>query len=185
MKNVPEKHWAKDYIVDVISKGYIKGSTNGDLKLEDTLAISDSFTSYDRLLLKHKLTAMNLDRDAVDSKTKGLPETWYTYPVKSILSKYDDKDNIGIMTEIEMNRPIRREEIAQIIYNSLSDVLEETNDMINYKDLHETDNLDALVFATKAGVLIGNPNGEVKPKDNLTRAEFMTILSRLDTLLNK
>ncbi|MCQ4924938.1 S-layer homology domain-containing protein [Tissierella carlieri] len=56
--------------------------------------------------------------------------------------------------------------------------------MINYSDLYLSDNVEALEFCTKAGIIEGF-NGKVNPKGELTRAEFMTILARLDSLIEE
>ncbi|WP_276536709.1 Ig-like domain-containing protein [Tissierella carlieri] len=184
MSNIPLNHWAKEYVIHSVNKGYIKGSISGDLMLTNILNISDSFTAYDRLLLSHNLVKMNLDRDTVENKTLGLTDSWYTYPVKSILSKYNNSDKIDNLLVYQMNRPIRREEIAQIIFNSLKGKLSENSPMINYSDLYLSDNVEALEFCTKAGIIEGF-NGKVNPKGELTRAEFMTILARLDSLIEE
>lgn len=183
LNNVPLDHWSKDYVLDVIEKGFIQGGTRGDLMLENTLTIADSFTAYDRLLLDKGLTEMVSSRDVVDVITKDIGDTWYSYTVRSVLSKYSKEE----LEKLELNnfeRVITREEIAQILYNSLQGVLEENKEMIYYDDILETNNLKAIIFCTKAGLLKGD-NNKVNPKGNLTRAEFMTILSRLDNLMNK
>ncbi|MCQ4924867.1 S-layer homology domain-containing protein [Tissierella carlieri] len=45
-------------------------------------------------------------------------------------------------------------------------------------------NVEELEFCTKAGIIEGF-NGKVNPKGELTRAEFMTILARLDSLIEE
>lgn len=54
--------------------------------------------------------------------------------------------------------------------------------MIDYEDLHLSSSAAAIEFATRAGILVGN-GGKVNPKGEITRAEFMAILSRLDNLV--
>jgi hypothetical protein len=180
-KNTPKNHWAYRYIIDTIENGYIVGGVNGDLRLNDTLKISDSFTAIDRLLLNKDLVTMISDRNTVESKTSNMKDTWYTYPVKSVLSKYN-KEALSKLEIKDFERAITREEMAQVIYNSLKGRVKLTEDMLNYKDMSEVENLEAVEFCTRAGILSGYPDGTIRPKGKLTRVEFMKILSVMNSL---
>ena len=180
-KNVPDNHWGKHELINTIRKGYIQGSTNGDLMLNGTLAVTDGFVAYNRLLLAKGLNGTELSRDVVDNKVN-LKDSWYTKGVKSIVRKYSKQDlakfNLG-----DPNRALLREEIAQIIYNSLKGELKTNRPMIDYEDLHLSSNKEAIEFVTRAGIIVGDGKGKVNPKGELTRAEFMAILNRLDNLV--
>lgn len=183
VNNLPRNHWASKYALSVINKGYVQGSLNGDVMLDNVLTFADSYTAYDRLLLANNLVKMNIGRDVVDTVSVNINDAWYYYAVKSILSKYAS-DNIMKANTSNLTKVITREEVAQILFNSLEGRIEEVQPMINYSDLYQSNNVRALEFCTKAGILVGF-NGKVNPKGSLTRAEFMTILDRVDTLLGE
>lgn len=54
---------------------------------------------------------------------------------------------------------------------------------LKYVDLNEVTKMDAIEFCTRAGILEGDTKGRIKPQANVTRAEFMTILERVDKIL--
>lgn len=56
--------------------------------------------------------------------------------------------------------------------------------LANYVDKVEITNKTAVQFTYNTGLMIGMPDGKFAPKKTLTRAEFMTILTRLDQMLS-
>lgn len=108
-----------------------------------------------------------------------------TYLVKSVLSRYNEEALSKFNPDGDFERPITREEVAQIIHNSLFGRVELTQEMKNYDDITTVNNYEAIEFCTRAGILTGYPDNTIRPQGELTRVEFMTILAKIDSLLNK
>jgi len=85
--NIPTKHWARDAIKWVVSKGYIQGCENGDLQLNRTLTIAESYKALDRLFLANNVFDLINNRQIVAKEALEIKDQWFAYSVKSILSR--------------------------------------------------------------------------------------------------
>lgn len=122
---------------------------------------------------------MNIGRDKVDPIFENT-RNWALYPSKSVVSKYKKAPE----RFIALNDEMLREDVADVIYQTLKDVIEiDYSIELKYVDLNEVTKMDAIEFCTRAGILEGDNKGRVKPQANVTRAEFMTILERVDKIL--
>jgi|GEM_PF-5148742 len=171
MTSISTEHWSSGYVMSVVEGGLIKGIPT-EIDLESVATVEETFSAIDRLLLSKNIINMKYNRDIIENSISN-----NNYQVKSVISKSED------IKDIEANRPILREEIAQLIYYLMRDKLEADKGVsVKYYDIFEADNIKAIIFCTRAGVLEGYDN-YVNPKDVLTIGELSAILYRLNNFL--
>ncbi len=79
------------------------------------------------------------------------------------------------------NNNITREEIGQIIYTLIKNKEEYNSDIEDFKDVEEKWSYEAIRYLQVHNILSGY-NGYFRPNENLTRAEFATILAKIRNL---
>lgn len=167
-----QNHWAKDVIESWSSYEIINGY-EGNFSPDKSITRGEFATIINRIF--------NFDEPSL-STFDDLDENYYTY---HILCLY----NQGIMTGYENNiRPddyITREEAGTILYKVLA--LEEQNSI--KKEFNDENEISGwakpyMISLVNRGYFNGN-NCYLRPKDNITRAEAITLLDNGITILNK
>ncbi|RGX00272.1 IdeS/Mac family cysteine endopeptidase [Paraclostridium sordellii] len=164
-------HWAKKEINQFISSGYVNGYEDG------TFRPDNSITRAEFVKLVNKYFGFNNKEDIKFSDIN--TNDWY-YKDICIASKsgyingYEDKT-------FKPNKTITREEVSKIlitIKNKQDNVYDKLN---KYADKNKVSNWAKpyVEGAIEQGYLKGDDLGLLNPTNNITRAESVTILSRV------
>ncbi|MFR6552574.1 MAG: IdeS/Mac family cysteine endopeptidase [Paraclostridium sordellii] len=164
-------HWAKKEINQFISSGYVNGYEDG------TFRPDNSITRAEFVKLVNKYFGFNNKEDVKFSDIH--TNDWY-YNDICIASKtgyingYEDKT-------FKPNKTITREEVSKIlitIKNKQDNVYDKLN---KYPDKNKVSNWAKpyVEGAIEQGYLKGDDLGLLNPTNNITRAESITILSRV------
>ncbi|WP_270642013.1 IdeS/Mac family cysteine endopeptidase [Paraclostridium sordellii] len=164
-------HWAKKEINQFISSGYVNGYEDG------TFRPDSSITRAEFVKLVNKYFGFNNKEDIKFSDIN--TNDWY-YKDICIASKagyingYEDKT-------FKPNKTITREEVSKILI-SIRNKQDNVYDKLNkYPDKNKVSNWAKpyVEGAIEQGYLKGNDLGLLNPTNNITRAESVTILSRV------
>ena len=164
-------HWAKKEINQFISSGYVNGYEDG------TFRPDNSITRAEFVKLVNKYFGFNNKEDIKFSDIN--TNDWY-YNDICIASKtgyingYEDKT-------FKPNKTITREEVSKILI-SIKNKQDNVYDKLNkYPDKNKVSNWAKpyVEGSIEQGYLKGNDLGLLNPTNNITRAESVTILSRV------
>lgn len=164
-------HWAKKEINQFISSGYVNGYEDG------TFRPDNSITRAEFVKLVNKYFGFNNKEDIKFSDIN--TNDWY-YNDICIASKagyingYEDKT-------FKPNKTITREEVSKILI-SIKNKQDNVYDKLNkYADKNKVSNWAKpyVEGAIEQGYLKGDDLGLLNPTNNITRAESITILSRV------
>ncbi|WP_270506135.1 IdeS/Mac family cysteine endopeptidase [Paraclostridium sordellii] len=164
-------HWAKKEINQFISSGYVNGYEDG------TFRPDNSITRAEFVKLVNKYFGFNNKEDIKFSDIN--TNDWY-YNDICIASKagyingYEDKT-------FKPNKTITREEVSKILI-SIKNKQDNVYDKLNkYADKNKVSNWAKpyVEGAIEQGYLKGDDLGLLNPTNNITRAESVTILSRV------
>ncbi|HYE10847.1 MAG TPA: S-layer homology domain-containing protein [Patescibacteria group bacterium] len=161
-------HWAKVYIDKLIDKLIITGYPDGTFKPDNNVEVD----SYIKMVIS-----------ALGNNFENGKDYWASpYINKAIELKLIDSNEFNTY-----RRAITREEAAKLIVQALA-TLEElpSAEVINkyksvvsdYAKISEKYKQHALT-AYATGMITGDPKGNFKPTDNLSRAEAATVIMRL------
>ena len=170
-------HWAKDIIAYMNSKGVVNGSIdNGQLvfrpdnnvtRAEFAIMVSN-FMGYSTEIYQ------DASLDAFDDAEQ-IPK-WALPQIKAVYKNgiIKGKDNNGKLY-FEPNAYITRAEAVTIISRILPELIEKKE--LTFKDTNEIPDWskDAFKILTAAGILNGYDDNTVKPQNNVTRAEAVTM----------
>lgn len=163
--NDVSSHWAKDSIERIENFDIINGF-NGDFRPNSPITRGELAVILDKVMVY---------QNKAENQYKDLDNSFYTDPILKLT-----KANIisGYNNEVRPKDYISREEAATMIsraFNMTSD-----SNSLSYKDSSKISEwaIPSISVLTQEGVIAGN-NGEFRPKDNITRAEVITILNNI------
>lgn len=169
-KNIDTDKWYKDSINFAVEQNWLKGYIDGDIKPDDYIKRCEFATITNRVLKSSKTKSLENFKDI--SKDK-----WYfeeiSKAVNAEILKGDDKGFI------HPEENITREEafvaIARIIGINSDDISE-----IDLKDAGKISSWSngSIKNLLKHGYIKGS-QGYLRPKENITRAEFIQILNNI------
>lgn len=165
-----EGHWAELAIDKWSSYGVVKGMENGDFAPASPVTRAELATFISRTFQYGECESARTYTDIEEGK-------WYTQAIQAISSK-------GLMyipgSKFEPSKPATREEVAYAIAKAYK--MEGAGDeTISFTD-EETISIwakEAVQALVEKGILKGNPDGNFRPKDPITRAEVVTILENI------
>ena len=170
LKDISE-HWAKKEINQFISSGYVNGYEDG------TFRPDNSITRAEFVKLVNKYFGFNNKEDIKFSDIN--TNDWYYNDIciaskSGYINGYEDKT-------FKPNKTITREEVSKILI-SIKNKQDNVYDKLNkYPDKNKVSNWAKpyVEGAIEQGYLKGNDLGFLNPTNNITRAESITILSRV------
>ncbi len=165
------KHWAYSTIANFIRNNIITGYSDLTFRPDENITIRDFIVMMNR-------TSPNAKRAIVNPYDIGIYENdWSYYEVKNVLSRipYDQIARAGIMQKYSY--PITREEVAFLLSNYYN--LTDKGAKITFIDTNYSTYLYEMQNAISNGLLKGYNDGTIRPFNLLTRAEAVTILSRI------
>ncbi|MDF2819582.1 MAG: bifunctional metallophosphatase/5-nucleotidase [Clostridiales bacterium] len=171
-----DKHWAKDSIYYVASKGFVNGTGKGEysplanITRKEFVVILSSIAGIDKSLYTEKVF------DDVDSKG------WYG-PSVAWATKVGITSGTG-NSSFRPNDKITRAEMAAMIARFVEKqgyILTEVNTGVTFNDQTEIAEyaLVAVSKMQKAGIINGTPGNFFKPEQTATRAECAQMLATL------
>lgn len=166
-----EGHWAEKSIQKAEEMKVITGYENNRFMPDSYMTRAELVTIINRFL-------------EIQSETdKYIPDVtrqdWFHSDVRKALSAGIIKgDTNGY---VRPNDYVTREEAAVIMCRAFYSEADGNVDTLSFKDndsISSWSRADILTFV-KNGYITGYPDGELKPKNNITRAEIITILERI------
>ena len=175
--DVPEGQWYYAWVTKAAQAGWVSGVGGG--RYEPGKAVT--FSQFSVMLGKA------LYADDLASQPKG--EYWWT-PACEVADRH------GLFVDTDMasrsswnsvaNKPMEREEMAQMMYNALNDVNaklpsyeEYTEVAMGIGDIIDTDNYDAVATCYAIKLLTGTGNGNFDPHSPMTRAQAAVVLCNI------
>ncbi|HCC07506.1 MAG TPA: hypothetical protein DEP72_05040 [Clostridiales bacterium] len=166
-----KSHWARSSIVSLIEKNVVAGYSDLTFKPDNKVTVKEFIAMLNRL-------NPNKSRQTINPYDIGLSrDDWAYYEIKNVLSKVDYSaiHRSGLMNKYDY--PITREEVALLVANYYQ-ILEKPTDKY-YSDLTQSAYSDEIQKLIANGILNGYNDNTVKPFNELTRAEAVTILGRI------
>ena len=170
-------HWAKDIIAYMNSIGVVNGSIeNGELVYRpDNNVTRAEFAIMVSNYMGYELQQFSdVSLDAFEDADK-IPE-WAEAQIKAVYKNgiINGKDNNGKLY-FEADVYITRAEAATMISRMLPELIEKKE--LTFTDANEIPDWsqDAFKTLTAAGILKGYDDNTIKPKNNVTRAEAVTM----------
>ncbi|MHC1750205.1 MAG: endo-alpha-N-acetylgalactosaminidase family protein [Cellulosilyticaceae bacterium] len=179
-KDLPQRHWAHNTITELAKMGIVAGYEDNSFKPNQALGVADTFTFLDRMLLIHDVVTPKLPKSTVEKYVTD-KENWAFYPTASIGSKLSEETLKTIMDT--KGAPLKRELLAQVIYEVTEGKLPTTLEKQNFKDIKDANHKQAIDYCVMTGILKGTGKTTMSPEKSVTRAEMMAILERLNKLL--
>lgn len=184
--DLPDDHWAAPFIDRMSLKGIIQGYSDGTFGIQKPVSRLESVAMIIR--------AMGLESQA---EGKNIPLTFKDpAPVPQWGQKYVA---MGVMQGVisgndllyfRADDPAKRFEVAQFIGKAMgweSIAPSHVSDPLSYTDAAQIP-LSArgyVVLLKEKGIMAGNADGSFRPQEQVTRAEFATLMARLDACLQK
>ena len=184
-KDVPTNYWACDAIQDFNAKGYASGSSNGKFLPNANVTMADTATFIDRILLNHDRVMLKNVRSYID--TLNLDKThWAYYSTASILSKLNMSTIESMPNFRKYNTDLTREEVAYLLYDLGSSYLSipASKQVPVFNDSDKITYIKQITYCTNLGLFRGDAQNNFNPTGKITRAELVTVLTRLDQLLS-
>lgn len=178
--DVSDTHWANDTIKRAAERGLVAGMPDGSFAPKQELQVTDTFAFLDRVLLLNGVTEMKLGRSTVEQYVTDTNH-WAFGSMASVGSKLTEST---LMTVSKLgNEPITRGLLAQILFEITNGNLDLSRDKIAFVDTKNHSYSSAIDYCVQVGLLVGTASDTMSPDKALTRAELMSIVVRLDDML--
>lgn len=160
-------HWAEDKIVTMVAMGVINGYPNNTFRPENKISDREALSMLG-------LFAQTLDENKVNKVVNENPyfssSTWGNENVKYVLQRIPT--NIFSGKDLEDN--ITREEVAYVMAHLFK--YNNTGSDKGLSDVSSSAYAQEVRQLISAGTISGYPEGKFKPKNNIKRSEFATML---------
>lgn len=160
-------HWAEDKIVTMVAMGVINGYPNNTFRPENKISDREALSMLG-------LFAQTLDENKVNKVVNENPyfssSTWGNENVKYVLQRIPA--NIFSGKDLEDN--ITREEVAYVMAHLFK--YNNTGSDKGLSDVSSSAYAQEVRQLISAGTISGYPEGKFKPKNNIKRSEFATML---------
>lgn len=175
--DVPQNQWYYTWVTKAAQAGWVSGIGGGKFDPNGKVTYSQFATMLNRALYSNEF----------DAQPKG--EYWWT-PACEVADRH------GLFADTDMasrsswtsvaNKPMEREEMAQMMYNALTDLdaklpsyEEYTEVAMGIGDIIDTDNYDAVATCYAIKLLTGTGNGFFDPHSDMTRAQASVVLCNI------
>lgn len=167
-------HWANKQIQSFVNSGYVNGYGDG------TFRPDNSITRVEFIKIVNKFFGFT-NKQKVNFKDVSQIDWFYNDVCIAKEAGYINGYGDGTF---KPNQPITREEVAKILVS-----IKNNEDFTYDKVQGFRDNINISEWAKpyvegaiEAGYIKGNTNGELNPTNNITRAESVVMISRVDKL---
>lgn len=173
-----DTHWAKNIISYMNNVGIVNGSTEGDKVLYRP---QNNVTRAEFAIMVSNYLGLDL-KNYEDVSLEGFSDekdipTWAKSYVKAVYSEkiINGKDNFGKLC-FEPNSYITREEAITILSRILPDNIESAEVLFDDKDTISDWAFNSFKRLTGSKLINGYEDNTIRPKNNVTRAEAVTLL---------
>ena len=175
--DVSADKWYYTWVTKAAQAGWVSGVGGGKYEPGKSVTYSQFAVMLDRALYSNEF----------DAQPKG--DYWWT-PACEVADKHGlfadtDMANRSDWTEVA-NKPIEREQMAQMMYNALVDVgaklptYEEYSEVsLHINDIIDCENDEAVAVCYTLKLLTGTGNGYFDPRDPMTRAQAAVVLCNI------
>lgn len=170
------EHWAKEYILQLYADGVVSGYNDGNFCPDNSITRAE----FSTLIVKALDIGMEDVQDDVFTDVRA--DDWHASYVQALsrqgaVSGYDDGS-------FHPNDSIKRQDMAVILYNILNSYGADMSQTADFNDeaLIGAYAQEAVSRLAGAGVISGS-DGNFNPQDNLTRAEAVTVIIKLEDLI--
>lgn len=177
--DVAPTDWYYTYVKDVVSKNYMNGTSKSTFSPNDNLTRAMAGTVLARV---EKVKVDN----AADSGFVDVPvNQWYTGSVKWMFEKKLVKGYGN--NKFGPSDFITRQDAAVMMANYLKmkGYKETGKNTVVFGDMAKVSAYakDSVKLCADAGIIVGVPNGNFEPLRNITRAEFASMIRKLDKVV--
>jgi len=180
--DLPEGYWAKVYIEDLVSKGYMSGYENGTIRPENNMTICESLALLSRFYALTELQSSFIQSDYKDFISSNVPS--------SLSWAYDELSvclAAGIVTlnelqEISLTSAIEKERLSVFLVRAMK--MEESASSLNNSALtfNDSDKITAsykphVALLSSLGVINGDTDNNFNPHSSVTRAIVAKMVS--------
>ncbi|KNF07183.1 S-layer-like domain-containing protein [Gottschalkia purinilytica] len=173
-KDVPNNHWAKQYIETLASSGTISGYPDGTFKPENNVTRGE----FSRLIVDPFFK--NLSTDSGNFKDVSVGDWYSSYVATAVdnglIAGYEDKtfkpnNNITrVETAVIVGRFLKND--ISVTDNEVNNILSKFNDKAQIPNWAKTD----VARIIKSGIMSGVSNTQFSPNSNTTRAQAATVI---------
>lgn len=181
-KDVNKKHWAYEEIQTLVEQGIIRGFEDKTFRPNESLKVADTFTVLNRILLSNDMNNASLPRSIVEKYITDV-DHWAFADMASIASKLDE-DTLKAIMKVQ-DKPLTRELVAQVLYEVTEGKLNQVVDKKDFADIADSPYREAIDYCVGSGLLNGVSATKMNPQKSITRAELVTIMTRLNKVLMK
>ncbi|HCC08162.1 MAG TPA: hypothetical protein DEP72_08425 [Clostridiales bacterium] len=163
--------WAKDIVTQMVSSGIVDGYDDLTFRPNNNVTVKEFIAMLNRVnpnVVKETINNIDINLNRTD---------WAYYEVKNVLSKINSTALTESVLINKYDTPITREEVAFLISNYCNYTAGTVNS--TYTDINTSKYLTDMLKLVARGVLNGYEDYTIKPTNYLTRAEAVTILSRI------
>ncbi|MBQ9519005.1 MAG: S-layer homology domain-containing protein, partial [Firmicutes bacterium] len=171
-EDVAKDDWFYDDVNKVYTKGLMVGYNNSYFAPKDKIVQSNIVTILARMSGEDMAAYENTN--AVNGIDEG---KWYTASAKWAVSN-------GIINEFDANKPVLREEMAEMLSNYIKYTgmdITAVREYTAFADEAEIsgDKSAAVKELFETGVISGRDGNKMAPKDTVSRAEFATVVNKI------
>lgn len=170
MFNDIDKHWAKDRIIKLVSKGVIAGYEDNTFRPDYNMTKREAIAFIGRLA---NSLDQNYVRPTIRQNIDFNKGTWGNEEVDFVLGRVP----ANLINENNLDEKITREEVALLLEKTF--LFNETNKSLTFKDKEDIKFANSVEKLVAFGSIKGYPDNTFKAKGYITRAEFISMLFTL------
>lgn len=170
MFNDIDKHWAKDRIIKLVSKGVIAGYEDNTFRPDNNMTKREAIAFIGRLA---NSLDQNYVRPTIRQNINFNKGTWGNEEVDFVLGRVP----ANLINEGNLDEKITREEVALLLEKTF--LFNETNKSLTFKDKEDIKFANSVEKLVAFGSIKGYPDNTFKAKGYITRAEFISMLFTL------
>ena len=175
-------HWAKSYMEDLYSRGYLTGYTDGTMRPNNTVTACETLALLSRFYHPSEVAAEYLYADYKELVESAVPaaQSWANEEIALCLAA-------GIVTErelkqLDLSRPIAKEYLGVCLIRAMK----LTEQAANFETELTFDDTEAIAAGYRSyiallvdiGVVTGDSKNYFNPRQGVTRAVCSTMVSR-------
>ena len=179
-----QSHWAKNYIDDLVERGYLNGYTDGTFKPDRNLSAAEAITLLSRFYTPDEYQQSEMDRLYGEEAAAAARKYGVSWAAKNLTVAL----GTGILTsrelaDIALSSPIEKELLSVFMTRAMQ-LAEDAEALVSvtlaYTDVDDIamENRCYIYVLTRIGVLTGNTSGTFSPHASVTRAIAAAMVSR-------
>ncbi len=184
-------HWAESEIQYGVDNGMINGYNDGTFKPNNTVSRAE----FVKMLTASICKNLNIEISAQEEGEHWVSR-YYNFAVENgiVVPQAEfviDGVGVGVLEGESTDYPIRRWEMAYMLFSALNVLFGFDGEYAVYEDWDETvqtydEDIATIIGAcVHAGLLNGDQNGMINAANNTKRAEAITVVNRLDRIIKE